>query len=201
MQYAHLGRSGVLVSRLCLDTMNFGWETNEAEAIQIMDAALDSGINFMDTANAYGFLGLVAEQSQYNLTSRTPELEVISVCREYELGLVPYSPLSNGVLAGGTQDARQGRRADMKAKAKTLADKLALYFDLCEKIDKEPAEVAVARLLQNPMVTAPIIGPRTLEQFFDSLHALDIELDDTTMAKLDDIWPGPGGEAPEAYAW
>src|SRR6202049_668189 len=55
MEYAHLGRSGLSVSRLCLGTMNFGPETDETTSHQIMDAALDAGINCFDTANVYGW--------------------------------------------------------------------------------------------------------------------------------------------------
>jgi aryl-alcohol dehydrogenase-like predicted oxidoreductase len=61
--------------------------------------------------------------------------------------------------------------------------------------------VALAWLLKNPAATAPIIGPRTAEQLKGSLRALEIALADETMARLDAIWPGPGGEAPKAYAW
>ena len=55
MQYTHLGRSGLSVSRLCLGTMNFGWQTSEEDSHAIMDRALQEGINFFDTANVYGF--------------------------------------------------------------------------------------------------------------------------------------------------
>ena len=55
MQYVHLGRSGVKVSRLCLGTMNFGPETSEADSFAIMDRALELGLNFFDTANVYGW--------------------------------------------------------------------------------------------------------------------------------------------------
>jgi aryl-alcohol dehydrogenase-like predicted oxidoreductase len=61
--------------------------------------------------------------------------------------------------------------------------------------------VALAWLLANPIVTAPIIGPRTMEQLTGSLRALKIKLSKDTLKKLDEIWPGPGGEAPEAFAW
>jgi NDP-hexose 2,3-enoyl reductase len=66
---------------------------------------------------------------------------------------------------------------------------------------QQPADVALAWLLHQPAVTAPIIGPRTLEQLQGALRALDIELDDAALARLDEIFPGPGGPAPEAYAW
>jgi len=72
---------------------------------------------------------------------------------------------------------------------------------LLEDGDGEPAAVALAWLLHQREVTAPIIGPRTMEQLESSTHALDLQLDDATMKQLDEIWPGPGGEAPEAYAW
>ena len=61
--------------------------------------------------------------------------------------------------------------------------------------------MGIAWLLVNPAVTAPIIGPRTIEQLRGSLRALEIEIDDDTMNRLDEIFPGPGGPAPEAYAW
>jgi aryl-alcohol dehydrogenase-like predicted oxidoreductase len=59
----------------------------------------------------------------------------------------------------------------------------------------------LAWLLRNPAVTAPIIGPRTVEQLDGAIDALDVRLDDETVAELDRIFPGPGGAAPEAYAW
>ena len=61
--------------------------------------------------------------------------------------------------------------------------------------------MAIAWLLANPAVTAPIIGPRTVEQLEGAQRALEITLDADTLAKLDAIFPGPGKPAPEAYAW
>ncbi|MOA69050.1 Aldo/keto reductase family protein [compost metagenome] len=61
--------------------------------------------------------------------------------------------------------------------------------------------MSLAWLLANPAVTAPIIGVRTLEQFERSLKALEVELDEAAMKRLDEIFPGPGGDAPKAYAW
>jgi aryl-alcohol dehydrogenase-like predicted oxidoreductase len=66
---------------------------------------------------------------------------------------------------------------------------------------EHPADMALAWLLANPVVTAPIIGPRTMEQLTGSLRAFKIKLNKDAMKQLDAIWPGPGGEAPEAYAW
>jgi aryl-alcohol dehydrogenase-like predicted oxidoreductase len=323
MQYTHLGRTGLSVSRLCLGTMNFGPQTSEADSFAIMDKALELGINFFDTADVYGwklgegiteqiigrwlaqgggrrdqivlatkvynkmgerpnerglsayhirkgcedslrrlqtdhidlyqmhhierstpweeiwqameqlvregkvlyigssnfagwqiaqangiatsrhFMGLVAEQSLYNLNARTIELEVIPACRAFGLGLIPWSPLGGGLLGGALQKAAAGRRADERTQ-QTIEQhrtKLEAWEGFCQELGEQPADVALAWLLSNPVVTAPIIGPRTIEQLTGSLRALEIQLSDANLARLDEIWPGPGGEAPEAYAW
>ena len=149
------------------------------------------------------FLGLVSEQSLYNLNARMIELEVIPACQEFGLGLIPWSPLGGGLLGGVLQKAAAGRRASegMQARIDKHRDQLEAYEALCADLGESPADVALAWLLHNPAVTAPIIGPRTMDQFEGSLHTVDIDLDDATLAKLDEIWPGPGGAAPEAYAW
>ncbi len=323
MQYTHLGRTGLKVSRLCLGTMNFGPLTTEEDSYAIMDQALDEGVNFFDTANVYGwkkgegvteqivgrwfaqgggrrekvvlatkvygemgewpnesrlsalhikracedslrrlqtdhidlyqmhhidrnapweevwqameqlvregkvlyvgssnfagwhiaqaqgaaaarnFMGLVSEQSLYNLNARMIELEVIPTCEHYGLGLIPWSPLGGGLLAGALEKASEGRRAEerMQEAVEEHQDQLEAYESLCRELGEEPANVALAWLLHNPAVTAPIIGPRTMEQFEGSLRALEIELSDEVLSRLDEIWPGPGGPAPEAYAW
>jgi aryl-alcohol dehydrogenase-like predicted oxidoreductase len=323
MEYTHLGRTGLRVSRLCLGTMNFGPFASESESFAMMDRALELGVNFFDTANVYGrrkgqgvteqiigrwlaqgsgrrekivlatkvyggmgdlpnesklsayhirraceeslrrmqtdhidlyqmhhidratpweeiwqvmeqlvqagkiiyvgssnfagwhiaraneiakarnFMGLVSEQSLYNLGARTIELEVIPACRAYGLGLIPWSPLGGGILGGALQKFNEGRRAE-EPRQKAIAEKrteLEAYESLCREIGEKPADVALAWLLHRPVVTAPILGPRTLEQLTGALRALEIKLDDETLARLDRIWPGPGGEAPEAYAW
>ena len=323
MQYSHLGRTGVVVSRLCLGTMNFGPETSEADSFTIMDRALEHGINFFDTANVYGakkgegvteqivgrwlaqgggrrdkivlatkvygamgdwpnqsrlsalhirraceeslrrlrtdhidlyqmhhvdrqtpweevwqameqlvregkviyvgssnfagwhivqaneaarrhhFLGLVSEQSLYNLTARTVELEVLPACQAYGLGVIPWSPLAGGLLGGALRKAQVGRRArsDTQEAVERNHAKLAAYEDFCAELGEEPAHVALAWLLANPAVTAPIIGPRTTEQLDGTLRALEIPLSREILEKLDEIFPCPGGPAPEAYAW
>jgi aryl-alcohol dehydrogenase-like predicted oxidoreductase len=323
MEYTHLGRTGLKVSRLCLGTMNFGPFTSERDAFAIMDKALELGINFFDTANVYGwkkgegvteqivgrwfaqgggrrekvviatkvyggmgdwpnesklsalhirracdeslqrlqtdhidlyqmhhidratpweeiwqameqlvqagkviyvgssnfagwhiaqaneiakrrnFMGLVSEQSLYNLAARNVELEVIPACKAYGLGLIPWSPLAGGMLGGALQKATEGRRAE-EDRQKTITAKrpqLEQYEALCREIGEKPADVALAWLLKNPVVTAPIIGPRMMEQLTGSLRALELKLSDEVMERLDKIWLGPGGEAPEAYAW
>jgi aryl-alcohol dehydrogenase-like predicted oxidoreductase len=149
------------------------------------------------------FLGLVSEQSLYNLIDRMIELEVVPTCREFGLGIIPYSPLSGGLLGGVLQKESQGRRSSdhIKKKVKENADQLRTYETLCSEMGQEPSNVALAWLLTNPTVTAPIIGPRTLDQLDSSLKSLEISFSDEQLVKLTNIWPGPGGEAPEAYAW
>jgi len=149
------------------------------------------------------FMGLVSEQSLYNLATRTIELEVIPACREYGLGLMPWSPLEGGLLSGALQKAKEGRRSEERT-GKLIEKnhgKLEKYEPLCQAIDEKPGDVALAWLLHNPAVTSPIIGPRTIEQLTGAAHALELRLSEETLKKLDEIWPGPGGEAPEAYAW
>ncbi len=346
MQFAQLGRTGAYVSRLCLGTMNFGWETSEPDSFAIMDEALSVGVNFFDTANVYGkplsegvteqilgrwfaqgggrrekvllatkvygamgpapldrglsgatirracdaslkrlktdyidlyqmhhidlgrptlletnlfqldyadklsgaphatpweeiwqameqlvaagkvlyvgssnfaawqiaqangvaaarnFLGLVSEQSKYSLATRAVELEVIPACRALGLGVIPWSPLEGGLLAGALEKASQGRRANLTAPVlEKRRSQLEQYEALCRELGQKPADVALAWLLANPVVTAPIIGPRTLEQFRGNLQSLDVALAPDTLQRLNEIWPGPGGEAPLAYAW
>ena len=156
-----------------------------------------------EAAKHRNFLGLVSEQSLYNLIDRTIELEVIPACRSYGLGLLPWSPLKTGVLAGALKKATEGRRTGELAQ-KTIEkhrDRLGKWEAFCAELGKAPADVALAWVLSNPVVTAPIVGPRTLEQLDASLSALTVTLDDATKKKLDELFPGPGGAAPEAYAW
>lgn len=323
MEYTHLGRTGMKVSKLCLGTMNFGPQTSEEDSYAIMDEALELGINFFDTADVYGwkrgegvteqivgrwfaqgggrrdkvvlatkvngdmgewpnqkklsalhirkacegslrrlqtdyidmyqmhhidretpweeiwqamevlvqqgkiiyvgssnfaawniaqaneiakrrnFMGLVSEQSLYNLNARMVELEVIPACKEYGLGLIPWSPLAGGLLGGVLQKTEAGRRTSesIQKSVDKNKDKIGAYEKLCGELGENPADVALAWLLKNPIVTAPIIGPRTLDQLKGSLRALEIQFSDETLQRLDEIFPGPGGQAPEAYAW
>lgn len=326
MQYTYLGRTGLQVSRLALGTMNFGMVTDETTSFEIMDAALENGINFFDTADVYGgpqtpdikkgygiseeiigrwlkqgrrrekivlatkvyqpmdygvndrhlsayhirracdaslrrlqtdhidlyqmhhidhrtpweeiwqamellvqqgkvsyigssnfggwhiataqgeakarhFMGLVSEQSIYNLSNRMLELEVIPACQYYGLGIIPWSPLDGGLLGGILQKIADGRRSQLTEKVKHLQPQLEVYEAFCKKIGESPANIALAWLLHNPAVTAPIIGPRLTEQLTQTFKVLDIKLSNELLEELNKIWPGPGGQAPEAYAW
>ena len=156
-----------------------------------------------EIAKSRHFLGLVSEQALYNLKDRVIEMEVIPACRDYGMGLIPWSPLAGGLLGGTPGKEKTGRRAekDRVQDAKKFAAQLSQYEKFCKQKGEMPADVALGWLLANPAVTAPIIGPRTLEQLMGSLRALKIKFSKADMAKLDEIWPGPGGEAPEAFAW
>lgn len=323
MQYVNLGRSGLKVSRLCLGTMNFGQRATPEDSSAIMDAALDAGINFFDTADGYGgkryegyteeiigdwlaqgkrrrerivlasklhnptqdgpndrgcsayhiraacaaslkrlrtdhldlyqmhhidratpweevwqaleqliregkiiyvgssnfaawniatanqvaarrnTLGLVCEQSKYSLACRAIELEVLPACRYYGVGVIAYSPLDNGLLAGALKGDGERRASDSaRKKVERLRPQFEAYEALCRELGEAPAAVGLAWLLHQPGLTAPIVGPRTLEQLTGaSLRAPELKLSAETLKKLDAIWPGPGNQAPEAYAW
>jgi aryl-alcohol dehydrogenase-like predicted oxidoreductase len=148
-------------------------------------------------------LGLVSEQSLYHLAARSIELEVLPACRAYGVGVIPWSPLGGGLLGGVLKKAAEGRRAGERLQ-KAIEEKrprLERWEALCAELGLPPANVALAWLLHQPGVTAPIIGPRNLEQLENALGATEITLSKDVLARLDEIWPGPGGEAPEAYAW
>ncbi len=154
-------------------------------------------------ARSRSFMGLVSEQSLYNLTARMVELEVIPACAHYGVGLIPWSPLGGGLLGGVLQKANDGRRSspDMQQRIEQYRPSLEAYEAFCRELGEQPADVALAWLLHNPVVTAPIIGPRTAEQLVGSLRATELTLSAENLAALDRIFPGPGGAAPEAYAW
>jgi len=160
-------------------------------------------VSAIEAARRRGSLGLVSEQSLYNLTARTVELEVIPACAEYGVGLLPWSPLGGGVL-GGVLDGPGGDRRNsdrVRQRIDSMRGQLEEWEKACAELGQPPADVALAWLLSNDVVTAPIVGPRTRQQFDESLRALEIDLEEAFLAELGRIFPGPGGPAPEAYAW
>lgn len=325
MQYAHLGRTGLSVSRICLGTMNFGPVTSREESFAIMDSAHAHGINFFDSANVYGWndkglterivgewfaqgdgrrertvlatklygdmgdwpndgklsalnirracdaslkrlqtdyidlyqmhhvdrstpwdeiweamevlrnqgkviyvgssnfagwhlaqaqeaasrrgqLGLVSEQSIYNLVERSVELEVLPAAEAYGIGVIPWSPLHGGLLGGVIRkmaDGTTSRSASGRAAEALERHRPAIeaWERFCAERGEDPADVALAWLLHQRAVTAPIVGPRTSAHLDGALKSLDIILDEAALTRLDEIFPGPGGTAPEAYAW
>ena len=161
------------------------------------------------------FLGLVSEQSKYSLLSRTVELEVLPACQHYGLGVIPWSPLEGGLLAGVLQKQSEGRRGKEAAQKRIdqLRPQLEKWEAFCRELGERPADVALAWMLHHPAITSPIIGPRTMEQLTGSLRALQIKLGGDELRHLDQVFPGPAGpsaegrsdwdaqRAPEAYAW
>ena len=156
-----------------------------------------------EIAKSRHFLGLVSEQCLYNLKVRTAEMDVIPACRDYGLGVIPWSPLASGLLAGLSGSEDVGRRGEegVRKEMEKYADQLNKYEEFCKSMGERPADVALAWLLANPVVTAPIIGPRTMEQLTDSLRVLEIKFSQEQLERLNEIWPGPKGESPEAFAW
>jgi aryl-alcohol dehydrogenase-like predicted oxidoreductase len=173
---------------LYVGSSNFaGWHITQAQEI----------------AKQRHFMGLVSEQSLYNLTARMIELEVIPACQAYGIGIIPWSPLAGGLLGGVLQGVKEGRRASegMQKRIEQMRDKLEAWENLCRELGESPANVALAWLLHQPAVTAPIIGPRTMQQLDETMRCLEIKLSEEVLKKLDEIFPGPGGPAPEAYIW
>lgn len=328
MEYKHLGRTGLKVSRIGLGTMNFGELTDETASFAIMDEALEAGVNFIDTADVYGgpqtpdmakgyglseeiignwlsqdrsrrdkivlatkvyqpmetgpndkylsayhirraceaslkrlktdhidlyqmhhvdratpweeiwqameqliregkityvgssnfagwdialaqssaaarnLLGLASEQSLYNLSERTVELEVIPALRHLGIGLIPWSPIGMGLLSGVLRKQAEGRAASplTQMRVEKYRPQLEAYEAFCDELGETPTNIALAWLLHNPVVSAVIAAPRTVEQLRQNLAAPSVKLSADTLARLDEIWPGPG-EAPQAYAW
>ncbi|MCD0445408.1 aldo/keto reductase [Glycomyces sp. A-F 0318] len=151
-----------------------------------------------------GSLGLVSEQSIYSLINRNIELEVIPAAQQYGLGVIPWSPLAGGLLGGvlGERPATGRRSGEHFAEGvEKHRAQLERYEALAAEKDVSPAILGLAWVLHQPGVTGPIIGPRTMSQLEDAVAALDVELDETDLKTLDELFPGPGGAAPEAYSW
>ena len=154
-----------------------------------------------ENAKKRNFMGLVSEQSLYNLTQRSVELEVLPACKEYGLGFIPWSPLAGGVLGGRAPNNKKSRRYQATDSYKAYGKKLEKYYSICDEYSVKPVTISLAWLLSNPIVTAPIIGPREVGQLEEPLKAIKYTIDQGLLEKLDTLWPGPGGQAPEAYAW
>jgi aryl-alcohol dehydrogenase-like predicted oxidoreductase len=155
-----------------------------------------------EAAEKRGMFGLTSEQSHYNLLTRTVELEVLPACQDYGLGVIPWSPLAGGLLGGILRKIDKGRSANerMVTELEKHRDKIEQYEKFCDDLGEDPAHVGLAWLLAQPAVTAPIIGPRTMEQLDGTMRTLEIKLDEQALARLDEIFPGHR-TAPEDYAW
>ena len=155
-----------------------------------------------ERAKARNFLGLVSEQPVYNLNRRMVELDVLPACENYGLGVMPWSPLAGGLLGGVLEKMESGRRAAevVQKQVEEERSKLQAWEDLCREVGESPADFALAWLLHQKAVTAPIIGPRTGEQLSGTMKALEIKISEETMTRIDAIFPGHK-PSPEGFAW
>ncbi|MFT3787415.1 MAG: aldo/keto reductase [Tepidisphaeraceae bacterium] len=170
---------------------------------------------YNEIAKHLGHVGLVSEQSKYSLACRNIESEVLPACQAYGVGVIPWSPLDGGFVSGVLSDPDKKRRANegMQKRIEKERGRLQAWEDFCNSISQKPADVALAWVLHHPAITAPIIGPRTLDQLAGNIKSVDIKLDEAQLKAIDRIWPGPKGqtdegiadwkkqEAPEVYAW
>ena len=157
---------------------------------------------FNEISKQRHFLGLVSEQCKYSLLDRMVEMDVLPACESYGLGVVPWSPLAGGLLGGVLQGPTEGRRAGIleKDQFKQNREKIERWEALCKELRQLPAVVALAWTLHNKTVTAPIIGPRTIQQLEETIPATELKLDEATLKRLDEIFP-PFKPSPEHFAW
>ncbi|MEU2379629.1 aldo/keto reductase [Streptomyces misionensis] len=150
-------------------------------------------------ADLRGWSPLVALQIEYNLVERGGERDLIPMAREMGLGVIPYSPLAGGVLTGkyGRADLTSadassgaGTRKSLNLALGTLTERSLAVADAVKEVAAElgrtPGQVALAWTLRNPGVTAPVIGARTPAQLEDNLGALEVDLTDSQLARLDE---------------
>ena len=157
-----------------------------------------------EAARRLGVLGLASEQSKYSLLDRDIETDVLPACEHYGVGVIPWSPLAGGLLGGVLKkQATEGRRGgeQQQKRVESLRPQLEKWESFCDELGEQPADVAIAWMLRDSRVTAPIIGPRTMDQLTGICRSVEIELTDEQMTRLNEIFPGPKGPAPEAYAW
>ena len=158
-----------------------------------------------------GFMGLVSEQTQYNLLSRFPELDVLPAAREFGIGVIPYMPIAGGLLTGKLS-APDGSRTHSVSKEYGIDlgehnTQLMGFSKLCRELGEKEHIVAIAWTLAHPAVASPIVGIRTVEQLDGIERAADLKLSPEVLAKLDQLFdinhgrPLQPGEAPEAFSW
>lgn len=152
-------------------------------------------------AQARHFLGLVSEQHRYNLMCRLPELEVLPAAKALGIGVLAYSPLAAGLLSGHALKPPRGSRLGEASGAEHFRAKLEPFAALCKELGRSEPDVALGWVLSHPAMTSVVIGPRTAGQVTGALGCLSVRLDEGTVKRLNELFPGPGGQAPEAYAW
>lgn len=157
---------------------------------------------FNEIARSRGRVGLVSEQCVYNLSNRAAEAEVLPAAQHYGMGVIPWSPLAGGILGGILQKEQDGRRGrqGVSEHVERIRDQLEAWEKLASDAGHGPGELALAWLRHQPAVTAPIIGPRTMEQLESALRSLEIKRDTDILDAVDKIWK-PVGPSPQHFAW
>lgn len=192
------------------------WSTPLEESLRAMNDLVRQGkVRYVACSNYYAYqvalmLGIAEAQNLeriacvqplYNLVNREIEVELLPLCREKGIGVVVYSPLARGVLTGkyapgqqfpeGSRAARGDRRmqqTELREESFVVAQQLR---PLAEAHRCTLSQYALAWTLANPIVTSAIIGPRTMEQYADSLPALQVRLTDDDERAVDELVP-PG---------
>jgi aryl-alcohol dehydrogenase (NADP+) len=148
----------------------------------------------LNTAEKHGWTRFVSMQPHYNLIYREEEREMLPLCIDEGIGVIPWSPLARGFLAGNRtrekQDATARSQSDDYAHQMYYADSDFTIVDRVVELAKRrgvaPAQIALAWILHRPGVTAPIIGASKLEQLEQSIAAVELELSAEEMAFLEE---------------
>jgi aryl-alcohol dehydrogenase-like predicted oxidoreductase len=151
-------------------------------------------------AEKRGILGIVADEHRYNLVCRWPELEVIPTLQKLGLGLLPYSPLGGGHLAGHAL-TDPGPRTSGRLLTPSQRSQLEAFEAFSREVGISQPKMAMAWVFKNPVVSSVLTGPRTVEMLVDAIESLDVVLDDAMIKRLDEIFPGTNGPATDAYNW
>lgn len=159
-----------------------------------------------EAAAARHFLGIVSEQSVYNLVTRDIEPELIPAAARYGVAVLAWSPLHGGLLGGALRKLADGtavKTAQGRAAGalETHRDAITAYEKLCADLGTDPAETGLAWVLSRPGITAPVIGPRSLAQLEGALRALDHPLPDEVLTELDALFPPAGNVGSRPGAW
>jgi aryl-alcohol dehydrogenase-like predicted oxidoreductase len=147
-------------------------------------------------ADLHGWTRFISMQNHYNLIYREEEREMIPLCLEEGIGLIPWSPLARGFLAGNRYEGGGGQTT--RSQSDTLADEMYYGdsdFQIVERVIQtannhkvSPAQIALAWLLHKPGVSSPIVGVSKMKHLEEAISALDIQLDDDEMAFLEELY-------------
>jgi aryl-alcohol dehydrogenase-like predicted oxidoreductase len=158
-----------------------------------------------------GFVGFVSEQTQYNLLSRVPEMEVLPAAQEFGIGVIVYMPLGGGLLTGKTESFSGSRTRQVEEEYGISLgpdnNQFRDFSSLCREIGEPEHVVATAWVLQHPAVDSAIVGVRTVDQLDGLDRAAELVLDASAMERLEDLFDiNRGrtigkGRSPQAHSW